>query len=240
MSNRFAFMFFFMILIANFFFLEKIEPSDYQAYQDKLLSLFLFQFDYFLLYVYVTIKFVKNPIWPLFWLGFVYGSLFIMGMSSIVITDEKEFEVLYSYIQPVLRLIIIGIFVHIGLVRITNISKTNAFLLALGLIAGLYFLILLHAYPRPVMWSFYFYWLVLISFLMVGLLVKFPKTTLLFSIGLMGVFVSDLYYISPPEVRYYELTYLYIRIINTIGEYLMVSYILNHYMSLKSSSSVSA
>ncbi|MCF8325434.1 MAG: hypothetical protein K9I84_10780 [Leadbetterella sp.] len=240
MSNRFAFMFFFMILIANFFFLEKMEPSDYQAYQDKLLSLFLFQFDYFLLYVYVTIKFVKNPIWPLFWLGFVYGSLFIMGMSSIVITDEKEFEVLYSYIQPVLRLIIIVIFVNIGLERITYISKTNAFLLALGLIAGLYFLILLHTYPRPVMWSFYFYWLVLLSFLMVGILVKFPKTTLLFSIGLMGVFVSDLYYILPPEVRYYELTYLYIRIINTIGEYLIVSYVLNYYISLKSSSSVSA
>ena len=233
-------MFFFMILIANFFFLEKMEPSDYQAYQDKLLSLFLFQFDYFLLFVYVSIKFVKNPLWPLFWLGFVYGSLFIMGMSSIVITDEKEFEVMYSYIQPVLRLIIICIFVNIGLVRITNISKNNAVLLTLGLIAGLYFLFLLHSYPRPIMWSFYFYWLVLVSFLIVGLLVKSPKITLLFSIGLMGVYVSDLYYISPPEVRFYELTYLYIRVINTIGEFLLVNYVLSHYISARNSGSVSA
>jgi hypothetical protein len=240
MSNRFAFMFFFMIMIANIFFLEKMEPSDYQAIQDKLLSLFLFQFDYFLLFVYVTIKFVKKAIWPLFWLGLVYGSLFVVGMSSLVITDEIEFEVFYSYVQPVLRLIIICIFIHMGLVRMKNISKNNAIFFILGLIVASYFLFLLHAYPRPIMWSFYFYWLVLLSFLMVGLLVKFPKTTLLFSIGLMGVFVSDLYYISPPEVRYYELTYLFVRIINTIGEYLIVSYVLNHYISLKSSSKVSA
>lgn len=240
MSNRFAFMFFFMIMIANFFFLEKMEPSDYQAIQDKLLSLFLFQFDYFLLFVYLSIKFVKKTIWPLFWLSFVYGSLFILGMASLVITNEIQFEVFYSYVQPALRLIIICIFINMGLVRITNISKNNAILFILGLIVASYFLFLLNAYPRPIMWSFYIYWLVLLSFLMVGLLVKFPKTTLLFSIGLMGVFVSDLYYISPPEVRYYELTYLYIRIMNTIGEYLVVSYVLNHYISGRDGGSVKA
>jgi hypothetical protein len=229
-----------MILIANFFFLEKMEPSDYQAYQDKLLSLFLFQFDYFLLFVYVSIKFVKKPMWPLFWLGFVYGCLFTMGMSSIIITDEKEFEVLYSYIQPVLRLIIICIFMNIGLVRITNISKNNAILLTLGLILGFYFLFLLNSHPRPIMWSFYFYWLILLSFLIVGLLVKSQKITLLFSFGLICVYMSDLYYILPPEVRFYELTYLYIRVINTIGEFLIVNYVLSHYNSVKDSGSVSA
>jgi hypothetical protein len=229
-----------MIMIANFFFLEKMEPSDYQTIQDKLLSLFLFQFDYFLLFVYVSIKFVKKTIWPLFWLSFVYGSLFVMGMSSLVLTDELKFEVFYSYIQPILRLIIICIFVNMGLVGINHVSKNNAILIVIGFIVASYFLFLLYAYPRPIMWSFYFYWLVLLSFLIVGLLVKFPKTTLLFSIGLMGVFVSDLYYISPPEVRYYELTYLYIRIINTIGEYLVVSYVLNHYISGRDGGSVKA
>ncbi len=231
MSNRFTFMFFFMVLLANFFFFEKTEPADYQNLADKLLSLFLFQFDYFLLFVYVSSKFVKNTIRPLFWLAFVYGCLFLLGISSIIIVDEIQFEVFYSYVQPLFRAILIAILLSMGLSKISQISRLNIILLVLGLIAGVGSLFLLYSYPRPAMGSFYFYWLTLLSFLVIGLLVKSTAITKLFAIGLFFVYLSDIYYILPPEVRTYEWTYFYVRLINTTGEFLVVYYLLVHYLA---------
>jgi hypothetical protein len=226
-------MFFSMVLLANFFFFEKIEPGDQSNFYDKLLSLFLFQFDYFLLFAYVSFKIMRFPVGTLFFLSLVYGALFVMGMSSIVIADQKEFDIYYSYIQPVLRVIIIGIFIKIGLKKDAEISKNSATFITVGLSFGFYFLYLLNSYPRQSMWSFNLYWLALMSFFMYGIFVKINQSGFTFSLGILCVFVSDLYYILPPEVRLYELTYIFIRIINTFGEFLIVKYVLEHYTVAK-------
>lgn len=219
-----------MVFLANFFFLERVEPEELSNLYDKLLSLFLFQFDYFLLFSYILLKTLKFPKSALLWLGLVYGSLFVLGMSSIVFTEIDEFDVYYSYIQPVLRLIIMGVFLNIGLKTYAEVSKFDLVFLILGLTFGFYFLNLLNSYPRPSMWSFNFYWLALMSFFIVGVLVKCQKERFIFILGLTFVLLSDLYYILPPEVRMYELTYIFIRIINSIGEFLIVRFVLGHFI----------
>jgi len=83
------------------------------------------------------------------------------------------------------------------------------------------------------MWSFNFYWIALMSFFIVGILVKENTSRLNFFIGLLFVLVSDLYYILPPEARFYELTYIFIRIINTLGEFFIVNFVLIHYLRAK-------
>ncbi len=226
-------MFFSMVLLANFYFFEKIEPAEYGDSYDKVLSLFLFQFDYFLLFAYVSFKTIRFPIRALFCLSLVYGCLFVMGMSSFVITDEKEFDIYYSYLQPIFRLFIIGIFFNIGFEKSKKISRKNMVLIAIGLIFGFYFLFLLNLYPRPLMWPFYFYWLVLIVFYLIGIFVKLNNLGYAFSLGVLCVFLSDLYYILPPEVRFYELNYIFIRIINSLGEFLIVKYVLEHYIEAR-------
>ncbi|MCP9761666.1 hypothetical protein EGI31_01780 [Lacihabitans soyangensis] len=226
-------MFFSMVLLANFFFFEKIEPAEHGYFYDKLLSLFLFQFDYFLLFAYISFKTIKFPIRPLFLLSFVYACLFVMGMSSIIITDEKEFDIYYSYLQPVFRLIFIIVFYLIGFEKSKKKSRKNTALIVIGLVLGLYFLFLLNSYPRPTMWQFNFYWLVLMSFYISGIFVKFTDSRNAFLAGVLFVFLSDLYYILPPEARMYELTYILIRIINTLGEFLIVKCILEHYVGVK-------
>lgn len=226
-------MFFSMVLLANFFFFEKIEPAEHGNFYDKLLSLFLFQFDYFLLFAYVSFKIVRFPSRPLFFLSLVYGCLFVMGMSSFVITDEKEFDIYYSYLQPIFRLIIIGVFFNIGFKKSKKISREKTVLIAIGLLFGFYFLFLLNSYPRPSMWQFNFYWFVLLSFYLIGIFVKLNNSGNAFAFGLLCIFLSDLYYILPPEARMYELTYIFIRIINTVGEFLIVKYVLEYYVSIK-------
>jgi hypothetical protein len=233
MSKRFSFLFFSMVLLANFFFIEKIEPAEHGNFYDKLLSLFLFQFDYFLLFAYVSFKTIKFPIKALFLLSLVYGCLFVMGMSSIIITDEKEFDIYYSYLQPLFRLIFIGVFFNIGFEKSSKISRKNTVLIAIGFVFGFYFLFLLNSYPRPSMWHFNAYWLVLMSFYFSGIFVKLTDSKNAFFAGVLFVFLSDLYYILPPEARMYELTYIFIRIINTLGEFLIVKCILEHYVGLK-------
>lgn len=233
MSKRFSIMFFSMVLLANFFFFQEIEPEKLTNLYDKLLSLFLFQFDYFLLFVYISLKSLSFPFRALFFLSFVYGSLFVMGMSSIFVIDMQKYDIVYSYIQPALRLIIMGIFISIGIKSKNEILRKDKVFLAIGLAFGLCFFILLNFYPRPSMWSFNFYWIALISFFVVGILVKNDTSRLNFSLGLLFVLFSDLYYILPPEVRFYELTYIFIRIINTLGEYFIVNFVLVHYLRAK-------
>ncbi|MBK9511198.1 MAG: hypothetical protein IPO04_17970 [Cytophagaceae bacterium] len=233
MSKRFSIMFFTMVFLANCFFFQQIEPEKLNSLYDKLLSLFLFQFDYFLLFVYITLKSFSYPFRALFFLSFVYGSLFVMGMSSILVNDMQMYDIIYSYIQPILRLIFMGIFINIGIKSKNEILRKDKVFLAIGLAFGLYFFILLNFYPRPSMWSFNFYWIALMSFFVVGILVKKNTSRLNFSIGLLFVLFSDLYYILPPEARLYELTYIFIRIINTLGEFFIVNFVLIHYLRAK-------
>jgi hypothetical protein len=233
MSGRFTIMFFTMLLLVNFFFLDKIEPSEHAYVYDKLLSLFLFQCDYFLLSAYIVAKAIRNPSRSLFTLSLVYCILFVVGLSSIYITDQLEFDIFYSYIQPLLRLALTGIFVGMGLKSRKEISKRETMLILLFLLIGLLFLILMLSIPRPDMGSFYFYWLGVMTFAIVGVLSKFEESKNIFLLGLFCILLADLYYILPEEMRFYDLTYIYVRVLNTLGEFLIVNYILKRFTKPK-------
>jgi hypothetical protein len=48
-------------------------------------------------------------------------------------------------------------------------------------------------------------------------------------IGLFFTVIADLYYILPPEERVFEFTYIFVRVFNSIGEFLIVNHILRFY-----------
>lgn len=224
-------MFFTLVLLVNIYFFVKIEPNELKNQMDRLLSLFLFQFDYFFLFVYILSKLFKNLQKPLVLLAVCYGGLFTIGLSSFIIVNEKEFDVVYSYVQPILRLILVYIFIEMGVNKYILTEKENIFLYILGIIGGACFLYLLNLLPRTSMWSFNLYWVVIIVFFFTGIQLR-PRqqnNRNLFLIGLSFTVIADLYYILPPEARVFELTYIFIRVINTIGEFLIVNHVLRFY-----------
>ncbi len=231
MSERFTSMFFTLVLLVNIYFFVKVEPNELKNQMDRLLALFLFQFDYFFLFVYIFSKILRNFQKPLVLLAVCYGGLFTIGLSSFIITDEKEFDIVYSYVQPILRLILVWVFFEMGVKKFTLIETKNILLTILGLIGGLYFLYLLNLHPRTPMFSFNFYWVGIMVFLLVGIQLRIHQTNrrILFLIGLFFTVIADLYYILPEEARVYELTYMFIRVINTIGEFLIVNHVLRFY-----------
>jgi hypothetical protein len=231
MSERFTSMFFTLVLLVNIYFFAKIEPNELKNQMDRLLALFLFQFDYFFLFVYILSKLFKNLQKPLVLLAVCYGGLFTIGLSSFIIVDEKEFDVVYSYVQPILRLILVYIFFEMGVNKFTLTETKNILLSIFGLIGGLYFLYLLNLHPRTPMVSFNFYWVGIMVFLFVGIQLRVNQINsgILFLVGLFFTVIADLYYILPPEERVYELTYMFIRVINTIGEFLIVNHVLRFY-----------
>ncbi|WP_064197969.1 MULTISPECIES: hypothetical protein [Emticicia] len=231
MSERFTRMFFTSVLLVNIYFFIKIEPNELKNQMDRLLALFLFQFDYFFLFVYIFSKILKNFQKPLVLLAVCYGGLFTIGLSSFVIVDEKEFDVVYSYVQPILRLILVGIFFEMGVKKFALSDTKNTLLSILGLTGGVFFLYLLNLYPRTSMFSFNFYWIGIMVFLLVGIQLRIHqiKIRIFFLVGLFFTVTADLYYILPPEARVYELTYMFIRVINTFGEFLIVNHILRFY-----------
>lgn len=231
MSERFTSMFFTLVLLVNIYFFAKIEPNELKNQMDRLLALFLFQFDYFFLFVYIFSKLLKSFQKPLVLLAVCYGCLFTIGLSSFIIVDEKEFDVVYSYVQPILRLILVWIFFEMGVRKYFLTDKKDIFLYILGAVGGLYFLYLLNRHPRTPMWSFNQYWVGIMVFLFVGIQLR-PRqqnNRFLFLIGLFFTVIADLYYILPPEERVFELTYIFVRVINTIGEFLIVNHILRFY-----------
>jgi hypothetical protein len=231
MSERFTSMFFTLVLLVNIYFFTKIEPNELKNQMDRLLALFLFQFDYFFLFVYILSKLFKNFQKPLVLLAVCYGGLFTIGLSSFIIVDEKEFDVVYSYVQPILRLILAYIFFEMGVKKLALTETKNILLVILGLIGGFYFLYLLNLHPRTPMFSFNLYWVGIMVFLFVGIQLRVHQinSRILFLVGLFFIVIADLYYILPPEARVYELTYMFIRVINTIGEFLIVNHILRFY-----------
>lgn len=231
MSERFTSMFFTLVLLVNIYFFTKIEPNELKNQMDRLLALFLFQFDYFFLFVYILSKLFKNLQKPLVLLAICYGGLFTIGLSSFIIVDEKEFDVVYSYVQPILRLILVYVFFEMGVRKIALTETKNILLVILGLIGGFYFLYLLNLHPRTPMFSFNLYWAGIMVFLFVGIQLRVHQSNIriLFLVGLFFIVIADLYYILPPEARVYELTYMFIRVINTIGEFLIVNHILRFY-----------
>lgn len=231
MSERFTSMFFTLVLLVNIYFFAKIEPNELKNQMDRLLALFLFQFDYFFLFIYIISKLLKSFQKPLILLAICYGGLFCIGLFSFIIVDEKEFDVVYSYVQPILRLLLVWVFFEMGLKKIT-LSDTNTILLAtFGLTGGFYFLYLLNLHPRTLMFSFNAYWVGIMVFLLAGIQLRVYQNNVrvLFLVGLFFTVTADLYYILPPEERVYELTYIFIRVINTIGEFLIVNHILRFY-----------
>lgn len=231
MSERFTSMFFTLVLLVNIYFFAKIEPNEIKNQMDRLLALFLFQFDYFFLFVYILSKLFKNFQKPLILLAVCYGGLFIIGLSSFIIVDEKEYDVLYSYVQPILRLILVWVFFEMGVKKLALTETKNIFLVIFGLMGGLYFLYLLNLRPRIPMFSFNLYWVGIMVFLFVGIQLRINQinSRILFLVGLFFTVIADLYYILPPEERVYELTYFFIRVINTIGEFLIVNHVLRFY-----------
>lgn len=231
MSERFTSMFFTLVLLVNIYFFVKIEPNELKSQMDRLLALFLFQFDYFFLFVYILSKFFKNFQKPLVLLAVCYGGLFTIGLSSFIIVDEKQYDVVYSYVQPILRLILVLVFFEIGVKKWALTETKNILLTILGLIGGLCFLYLLNLHPRTPMFSFNLYWLGIMVFFFVGIQLRVHQINvrILFLVGLFFTVIADLYYILPPEARVYELTYMFIRVINTIGEFLIVNHILRFY-----------
>ena len=115
MSERFTSMFFTLVLLVNIYFFAKIEPNELKNQMDRLLALFLFQFDYFFLFIYIISKLLKNFQKPLILLAICYGGLFCIGLFSFIIVDEKEFDVVYSYVQPILRLLLVWVSFEMGL-----------------------------------------------------------------------------------------------------------------------------
>ncbi|MDZ7933977.1 MAG: hypothetical protein U5M51_03185 [Emticicia sp.] len=231
MSERFTSMFFTLVLLVNVYFFVEIEPNELKSQVDKLLALFLFQFDYFFLFVYILSKILKSFQKPLILLAICYGGLFTIGLSSFIIIDEKQFDVVYSYVQPILRLILVYIFFGMGLSKYVLTDKKNILLSIVGIVGGLYFLHLLNLHPRASMWSFNLYWFAIMVFLFVGIqLEPCPRNNRsLFLVGLFFTVIADLYYILPPEERVFQLTYIFIRVINTIGEFLIVNHVLRFY-----------
>lgn len=231
MSERFTSMFFTLVLLVNVYFFVKIEPNELKNQMDRLLALFLFQFDYFFLFVYIFSKLFKNFQKPLILLAICYGGLFCLGLSSFVIVDEKEFDVVYSYAQPILRLLLVGVFFEMGIKKLDLSDIKNILLATLALAGGLYFLYLLNRHPRTSMFSFNLYWVGIMIFLFTGIQLRVRRNNIrvLFLIGLFFTVIADLYYILPPEERVYELTYMFVRVINTVGEFLIVNHVLRFY-----------
>ncbi len=224
-------MFFTLVLLVNIYFFAKIEPNELKNQMDRLLALFLFQFDYFFLFIYIISKLLKNFQKSLILLAICYGGLFTIGLFSFIIVDEKEFDVVYSYVQPILRLLLVWVFFQMGFKKNT-LSDTNTILLAtFGLTGGFYFLYLLNLHPRASMLSFNLYWVGIMVFLIAGIQLRVYQNNVrvLFLVGLFFTVTADLYYILPPEERVYELAYIFIRVINTIGEFLIVNHILRFY-----------
>lgn len=231
MSERFTSMFFTLVLLVNIYFFAKIEPNELKNQMDRLLALFLFQFDYFFLFIYIFSKLLKNFQKPLILLAVCYGGLFTIGLSSFIIVDEIEFDVVYSYVQPILRLILVWVFFEMGIKKFALSDINNTLLTTFGLIGGFYFLYLLNLHPRTPMLSFNLYWIGTMAFLLAGIQLRVYQINVrvLFLAGLFFTVTADLYYILPPEERVYELTYIFIRVINTIGEFLIVNHILRFY-----------
>lgn len=231
MSERFTSMFFTLVLLVNIYFFTKIEPNELRNQMDRLLALFLFQFDYFFLFVYIFSKLLRNFQKSLVLLAICYGGLFCIGLSSFIIVDEKEFDVVYSYVQPILRLLLAGVFFEMGIKKLALSDTKNILLAALGMTGGLYFLYLLNLHPRTPMLSFNLYWVGIMAFLFAGIQLRVHQINVrvLFLVGLFFTVIADLYYILPPEERVYELTYIFIRVINTIGEFLIVNHVLRFY-----------
>ena len=231
MSERFTSMFFTLVLLVNIYFFAKIEPNELKNQMDRLLALFLFQFDYFFLFVYILSKLLKNFQKSLVLLAVCYGGLFTIGLSSFIIVDEKEYDVVYSYVQPILRFILVWVFFEMGVKKMALTETKNILLTILGLIGGLYFLYILNLHPRTPMFSFNIYWVGIMVFLLFGIQLRVNQINnrILFLVGLFFTVIADLYYILPPEERVYELTYMFIRVINTIGEFLIVNHVLRFY-----------
>ncbi|AFK03506.1 hypothetical protein Emtol_2369 [Emticicia oligotrophica DSM 17448] len=234
MSKRFTALFFSLLVIVNLYFTVKVEPHELKTQVDKLLALFLFQFDYFLLFVYIFSKLLRNFHKSLLVLAACYACLFILGMASFYITDEKQFDIVYSYSQPILRLLLIIVFYWMGLRFYFLRDKVSLTFYAIAMVEGFYLLFLLNRYPRALMYSFNIYWLVVLLFFVIGIQVRinFKNRRLLFLIGILFTFTADLYYILPPEERVFEFTYIIIRLINTIGEFLIVNHVLRYYNSI--------
>lgn len=231
MSERFTSMFFTLVLLVNIYFFVKVEPNELKSQIDKLLALFLFQFDYLFLFVYILSKLLKSFQKPLVSLAVCYGSLFTFGMLSFIIVDEKLYDIIYSYTQPIMRLILVVIFFEMGIRKYILTQPKNIAVYFLGILGGFYFLYLLNLHPRTPMWSFNLYWAIIMAFLFTGIQLRQQQQNnrFLLLIGLFFTVIADLYYILPPEERVFELTYIFVRVFNSIGEFLIVNHILRFY-----------
>jgi hypothetical protein len=229
MSKRFKQLFFLLVFLANLFFIQKTEPNDIPSIQERALSIFLFQFDYFLLFIYLLISYNRNPDRIILFLMISYGILFSIGMTSLIIVDEKEFDIFYSIIQPIIRTVFIIIFIKIQPKNQKKQPYSVILYLMVTVFAG-FILYQLNYYPRVSMFTFNIYWIVIYLFLIAGIYLHADKKV--FITGIIFTGIADLYYILPPEARLFELTFMLVRTINTIGEFLIVDYILKNRKAL--------
>ncbi|MFN3851616.1 MAG: hypothetical protein ACK4NY_19415 [Spirosomataceae bacterium] len=231
MNSRFTQFFIVSVFLSIFFFFKEIEPNSLVTLSERGLAIFLFQFDYVLLFCYIVYVLIRKFEVNILMLSGIYLSLFLLGMASLIIIDEKTYDVFYSYIQPLIRAIYVWIFFKMGLDLHLKKDKFSVLFYSIAIIYSLLSLYLLNKFPRESMLSFNFYWAMIAVFWLVGLqLERHNKPNyMLFIVGLSLTAISDLYYILPPEARLYEFTFILIRVCNTTGEFLLVNYIIRFF-----------
>jgi len=232
MNSRFTQFFIVSVFLSIFFFFKEIEPNSLVTLSERGLAIFLFQFDYVLLFCYIVYVLIRKFEVNILMLSGIYLSLFLLGMASLIIIDEKTYDVFYSYIQPLIRAIYVWIFFKMGLDLHFKRDKFSVLFYSIAIIYSLLSLYLLNKFPRESMLSFNFYWAMIAVFWLVGLqLERHNKPNyILFIGGLSLTAISDLYYILPPEARLYEFTFILIRVCNSTGEFLLVNYIIRFFM----------
>ncbi|MFC3811684.1 hypothetical protein [Lacihabitans lacunae] len=225
MNKKFTNFFFSLIVLVNIYFINKPDTISLVSFSDRVLELLIFQFDYLLLSLYVFSIKAKTP--ELWLTAIIYFFLFLMGMSSIFIKSEQTFDHMYSYIHPIFRLSLIYAFLNKNIKNHFS-TKNPIAIYALWILLSIVFLYFLQLSPRQNMFSYNFYWLVIVLFVFAGLKtqIKHISKPTGFEFALFLILIADLYYILPPQQRKFEFTYIIIRIINSIGEFLLVSYIL--------------
>lgn len=225
MNKKFTNFFFSLIVLVNIYFINKPDTISLVSFSDRVLELLIFQFDYLLLSLYVFSIKAKTP--ELWLTATIYFFLFLMGMSSIIIKSEQTFDNMYSYIQPIFRLGLI--YAYLNKNKKDRFSAKNPIAVyAIWIALSIIFLYLLSIPPRQNMFSYYFYWFVIVLFVFIGLKTQIKQISkpVGFVFALFLILIADLYYILPPQQRKFEFTYIIIRVMNSIGEFLLVSYIL--------------
>lgn len=225
MNRKFTNFFFSLVVLVNIYFINKPDTFRLVSFSDRVLELLIFQFDYVLLSLYVFSAKAKTP--ELWLTAIIYFFLFLLGMSSVFIKSEHTFDHMYSYIQPIFRLALIYAFLNKN-IKDRFSAKNPIAVYVIWIVLSMVFFYFLQLSPRQNMISYNFYWLVIVLFVFVGLKtqIKHIAKPVGFVFALFLILIADLYYILPPQQRKFEFTFIIIRVINSIGEFLLVSYIL--------------